>query len=154
STEHYKTAISLCNQVLEISPESAVAYGRLALSYEKLGELHSTFNSNEQRQYYLQSIEHYKNAIEREYDVRTLANMGLAYKRLGESYELKTETIDKLKSYEEAISIFNEVVEKAPDFIDVLEKKGHALVDYLKISIELEQYNRAIECFNEAIETF
>lgn len=154
STEHYKTAISLCNQVLEISPESAVAYGRLALSYEKLGELHSTFNSNEKRQYYLQSIEHYKNAIEREYDVRTLANMGLAYKRLGESYELKTETIDKLKSYEEAISIFNEVVEKAPDFIDVLEKKGHALVDYLTITIELEQYNRARECFNEAVETF
>lgn len=154
SMGHYKTAISLCNQVLEILPESAVVFGRLALSYEKLGELYSTFNSNEQRQYYLQSIEHYKNAIEREYDVRTLANMGLAYKRLGESYELKTETINKLKSYEEAISIFNEVVEKAPDFIDVLEKKGHALVDYLTITIELEQYNRALECFNEAVETF
>lgn len=154
SMQHYEIAISVCNRVLMSSPNHSVAHGRLGLAYEKLGELHATFKRDEQRQYYIHSIEHYQKAKEQEYNVRTLANMGLAYKRLGESYDLNLETMDKVKCYEQAISIYNEILEKVPDFIDVLEKKGHALVDYINILVTLEQYNRALECFNEAVESF
>jgi tetratricopeptide (TPR) repeat protein len=154
SMNHYQKAISLCKQALELSSEDFKAFGTMALAYEKLGELYGSQEYVQQGKCYRQSIQYYEQALSMKEDLRTLTNMGLAYKRLAEHYDAKTEPVEKMKSFERAISIYNQVLQQSPDFIDALEKKGHATVDYMALQIELGQYERAVESFADAVDAF
>lgn len=157
SRANYDHAITLCDTAISKDSHNPSIYGLKALAYEKLGELLGSKNYQAQEECYLKSIEYYNIALsfkdEIDY-IRTLANQGLAHKRLAEHYDRKTNAILKIKNYQQAIDIYNEVLKIAPDFVDALEKKGHALVDYMVLQINLGLYYEAIESFNMAKQTF
>jgi len=154
SMNHYQEAITLCEQALALAPEAKDAFGTIALAYEKLGELYGSQQYEQQGKCYRQSIEYYEKAVNGKEDLRTLTNMGLAHKRLAEHLSVKTDPVEKLKRFEYAISIYNQVLRQSPDFIDALEKKGHATVDYMTLQIELGQYKQSLASFADAVDAF
>ncbi|MCA0150416.1 hypothetical protein LCD52_16645 [Rossellomorea vietnamensis] len=157
SMDHYQSAITICKEAIESKNANPVIHGLIALAYEKLGELYGSSQYEQQGDCYLKSIENYEKALENpdhpEY-VRTLANMGLAYKRLGEHYSAKTHPSDKIRSFQKALAIYDKVLEQSPSFIDALEKKGHASVDYMVLQIELDLLDEALISFREAMDAF
>ncbi|WP_061809009.1 tetratricopeptide repeat protein [Rossellomorea vietnamensis] len=157
SMRYYQKAIDVCKEAIESKKADGVIFGLTALAYEKLGELYGSSQYEKQGECYLRSIENYKKALENpdhpEY-VRTLANMGLAYKRLGEHYSSKTHPADKIRSFQQALEIYDKVLDLSPDFVDVLEKKGHAAVDYMVLQIELNLADEALISFQKALDAF
>lgn len=156
SMENYKRAIYECEKALNLKGSSTVL-AMNALAYEKLGELYGSSYYDLQGECYLKSIEYYEKAL-RYPDVqnytRILTNMGLAYKRLAEHYSVTINLSDKIKSFNQAIAIYDKVLEHSPYFLDAHEKKGHALVDYMVLQIELNLFDEAMESFENAVETF
>ncbi|NMD72617.1 tetratricopeptide repeat protein [Bacillus sp. DNRA2] len=157
SLENYQVAIRACDQALLLSPEDPAVFAMKALAYEKLGELYGSREYDNQGECYRKSIHFYDLALKNKNQInylRVLTNQGLAYKRLAEHYDVNKEPAEKLKSFEQAIMIYDHVLGQSPDFIDALEKKGHAAVDYMVLQIQLGQFERAIETFTEAIDAF
>ncbi|OZM56425.1 hypothetical protein CIB95_11665 [Lottiidibacillus patelloidae] len=150
--ENYTKAISCCDQVSTVESK-----GIEALAYEKLGELLGSTNLEKQGECYHQSVALYKEALQGKTatnNMRLLTNQGLAYKRLAEYYCSKNELPEAMKSFREALSIYERVLEKAPNFVDTLEKKGHASVDYLALLIKVGFYEDALQVFEDAKDAF
>jgi tetratricopeptide (TPR) repeat protein len=157
SLKNYQDAIAACDRALLLKPENPAVFAMKALAFEKLGELYGSRQYALQGECYLKSIHFYDLALGHKDEInylRILTNKGLAFKRLAEHYDVKKEPAEKLKSFEQAIMIYNQVLEQSPDFIDALEKKGHAAVDYMILQIELGQYDRTLETFTEAVAAF
>ncbi|MFE1245853.1 tetratricopeptide repeat protein [Fictibacillus sp. NPDC058756] len=157
SLNNYKSAIAACDEGLKISNDDSKLYAKKALAFEKLGELYGRGQYDLEGECYRKSIYYYQRSLENidvhEY-LRILTNKGLVHKRLGEHYSVKTNPSDKIKSFKQAIHIYDEVLEQSPYFIDALEKKGHATVDYMVLQIELDLLDEAMVSFQEAVATF
>lgn len=157
AARNYNKAIQACDEELVLSEGKAEILALKALAYEKLGELYGDQNHLQQGECYLKSVNFYQQALKTpgliDY-TRTLANMGLAYKRLGEFYSAETQLSEKIKSFKKAIAIYNEVLTASPYFVDALEKKGHASVDYMVLLIEINLLDEAVEIFHEAVASF
>ena len=157
SMENYKRAIYECEKAVKNSKGSSTLLAMNALAYEKLGELYGSSHYDLQGECYLKSIEYYEKAL-KDPDVqnytRILTNMGLTYKRLAEHYSATINLSNKIRSFNQAIAIYDQVLEHSPYFIDAHEKKGHALVDYMVLQIELNLLDEAMESFQSAVDTF
>ncbi|MFD0671005.1 hypothetical protein [Cohnella sp. GCM10027633] len=154
---NYKAAIAACEAAEAMADVPPVIWERKALAYEKLGEFYDGSNPEAQRECCLMSIRTYEQALSRKQDigyVRTLTNLGLAYKRLAESYSTKTESADKSINFRQSLSVYEDVLTQAPNFIDALEKKGHAAVCFMIVQTDLGLYTEAEELFKQAIDAF
>ncbi|MFE8700585.1 tetratricopeptide repeat protein [Cytobacillus sp. FJAT-54145] len=157
SMTNYESALASCDEALKLHQDHSTVLAMKALAYEKLGELYGSSHYEKQGECYQKSIYFYEKALENKQQnhyLRILTNQGLAYKRLAEHYKTTKNPADKLKSFRQAISIYNKVLSQSPEFVDALEKKGHALVDYMALQAELELYDDALGSFYEAVETF
>lgn len=157
SMGNYISAINTCEEAVKHLNGTSNVFALNALAYEKLGELYGSSQYDKQGECYLKSIDYYQKAINHPnvHDhAKTLTNMGLAYKRLGEYYSATTNPSDKISSYKKAIVLYDQVLEHSPYFIDALEKKGHATVDYMILQIELNLLDEAKESFQNAVDSF
>lgn len=153
----YELALDKCLRVVEWGQHSAELYATLGQVHEKLGELQNDEWSQgeaEDLSHFYQSIQAYEQALsskELKDTITIRAHQGLAYKRLAEAIS-KTE--EKLANFHQAISIYNEVIGKAPEYVDGYEMRGHASVDLLDLYADLDQFNNAYESFQLAVESF
>ncbi|WP_449540373.1 hypothetical protein [Ferdinandcohnia sp. Marseille-Q9671] len=157
SKANYQQAIKACMNALEMSSKDSDLFAIVAESNEKLGELYGRKQYELQGECYHKSINYYKKAIETRSltnNIEVHTNMGLAYKRLAEHYSKQADPVKVIDCFEEAIKIYNDVLEQAPDYVDALEKKGHAAVDYMMFQIKIGQYDHALSTFTKAVDTF
>ncbi|MGS2778715.1 tetratricopeptide repeat protein [Robertmurraya sp. GLU-23] len=153
--QSYQLALDKCSRLTEWGEPSAETYATLGQVHEKLGELQNDEGSyGEDLHHFYQSIQAYEQALSSKglKDTITIrAHQGLAYKRLAEAISDKEE---KLAHFHQAISIYNEVIEKAPEYVDGYEMRGHASVDLLDLYADLDQFRPAYESFQLAVESF
>lgn len=155
--ENYRHAIQVGEQAADRLGAISSIDALTALGYEKLGELAEIDAEKNAEEYYTKAIEYYERALRSEDiqdSIRITANMGLAHKRLAEQYSAVDQPSKKIQSFVRALAIYDGVLEQSPDFVDVLEKKGHAAVDYMNLQIELNLYSEAQASFHEAVEAF
>ncbi|ALS74138.1 hypothetical protein AUC31_02195 [Planococcus rifietoensis] len=155
--ENYRHAIQASEQAADKLGGVSSIDALTALAYEKLGELTQLFGDSSAVDCYLKAIEYYERALRSEDiqdSIRITANMGLAHKRLAEQYSAVDEPAKKIQSFVRALAIYDAVLEQSPYFVDALEKKGHAAVDYMNLQIELNLYPEAHLSFHIAVEAF
>ncbi|WP_377887593.1 tetratricopeptide repeat protein [Alkalihalobacillus sp. R86527] len=156
SEANYQNALVQCDEGLKLNHDSVNLLSLKALAYEKLGELSSKVPS-QQGEYYRRSIEYYelasKDSTHKDY-LRIRTNMGLAHKRMGEHLDSNNHLGEKKLSFEKALMIYNEVLEKSPNFVDALEKKGHASIDYMVLLRNIGFYDQSIHYFEIGTEAF
>lgn len=47
--------------------------------------------------------------------------------RLARHYDCNTNVVEKMQCFNQALSIYEKVLEQTSDFVDALEKQGHAV---------------------------
>lgn len=157
ATTNFRHAIQMSAQATGRCGPSSSIEALTALAYEKLGELAAIEADTSSEFWYTKAIESYERALQNDTvqdAIRITANLGLAHKRLAEQYSISEQPSQKIKSFAQALVIYDKVLEQSPYFIDVWEKKGHAVVDYMRLQIELDLYNEAHASFHEAVEAF
>jgi tetratricopeptide (TPR) repeat protein len=138
------------------SPE---LYATLGQVHEKLGELRNDELSQGEStdlSHYYRSIEAYELALtskETKDYITILAHQGLAYKRLAEAMSMD-QVEEKLTTFHQAISIYDQVIEMAPEYVDGYEMRGHASVDLLDLYADLDQFEEAYHYFQLGVESF
>lgn len=155
----YELALDNCSKLLDMGHTSPEMYATLGQVHEKLGELRNDElplgESIDLSHYYL-SIEAYEHALtfkETKDYISTLAHQGLAYKRLAEAMSMD-DIEEKLDNFHHAISIYDQVIERAPEYVDGYEMRGHASVDLLDLYADLNQFEEAYHSFQIGVESF
>jgi tetratricopeptide (TPR) repeat protein len=157
--QFYEMALEKCEEVICLGHGTSSIYAVKGQIYEKLGELEHDEIDEENRDFshFHESISAYDVALkdkEMEQYLSVLANQGLAYKRLAEALPINNMAKEKLLNFTKAISIYKKVVQIAPDYVDVHEMLGHAAVDLLDLSIDMDLFDEAMESFSLAISSF
>ncbi|TCI63155.1 hypothetical protein [Exiguobacterium sp. SH0S2] len=150
----YKLALVHCENGIKLYPGSTTLYANMGLAYEKLGEAYGSEKSLARFNAYLHSLKAYEQSMQHitdENDYWTIVNYGMVHKRLAEYYqdpELKDAHFIK------AIQMYDQVLKKSSTFVECLEKKGHALVDYMIHKIDYADFEMAETLFTQAVNVF
>lgn len=150
----YELALVHCEKGISLHPGSATLYANMGLAYEKLGEAYGAEKSLVQFEAYVHSLQAYEQAMQHvtdENDYWTIVNYGMMHKRLAE-YHQDPELKDA--HFTRAIQMYNHVLKKSSTFVECLEKKGHALVDYMIHKIDDADFEKAEILFRQAVNVF
>jgi tetratricopeptide (TPR) repeat protein len=157
--QSYELALDKCSKLLDMGHTSPEMYATLGQVHEKLGELRNDelpLGESIDLSHYHLSIEAYEHAVtskETKDYITILAHQGLAYKRLAEAMSLD-QVEEKVATFQHAISIYNQVIEMAPEYVDGYEMRGHASVDLLDLYADLDQFEEAYHSFQVGVESF
>ncbi|MEK5442467.1 tetratricopeptide repeat protein [Fredinandcohnia sp. FSL W7-1320] len=157
--QSYELALEKCLQIINGGFASSYIYAVLGEVHEKLGELEhdEVQNENTNISHFFQAIDAYNYALQDkslENYLTVLVHKGLAHKRLAEAYPVNTHAKEKLQSFNQSISFYNEVIQYAPDYVDGYERRGHAATDLLELNVELGNDEEALKNFDLAVNSF
>lgn len=150
----YELALVHCENGIRLYPDSTVLYTHMGLAYEKLGEAYGAEKPLSQFESYVHSLQAYEQSIQHlsdENDYWTIVNYGLAHKRLAEYHQ---DPDLKDAHFTKAIQMYDQVLKKSNTFVECLEKKGHALVDYMIHKIDYANFEMAETLFVQAVNLF
>ena len=150
----YELALVNCENGIELYPDSNTLFANLGLAYEKLGEAYGKKNQLARFDAYLHSLTAYEQSLQSATDETiywTFINYGMVHKRLAEHHQ---DPVLKDYHFNEAICMYNQVLNKSSVFVECLEKKGHALVDYMIHKIDYAEFEKAEKLFIEAAHVF
>lgn len=155
----YFSAIEYCQNAITKGKTDVYTHAILGEAYEKIGEILNEIPDTKENSiaYFKNSISAYDKAlvdvsIPKYLQIKT--RYGLAHKRLAEGYSKTTNYSEKTTYFYKALEIYNEIIEKAPDYVDCYEKRGHAAVDLLELLIEFDDTSKQQEVFQLAVESF
>lgn len=150
----YELALVHCEKGVRLYPDSNTLYANMGLTYEKLGEAYGSKNPLPRFDAYLHSLKAYEQSMQHVTDESiywTIVNYGMVHKRLAEYHQ---DPVLKDLHFKEAIHMYDQVLKKSNTFVECLEKKGHALVDYMIYKIEYDEFEVAEMLFTEAVHVF
>ncbi len=151
----YQKALEYCIKGLVVFPTSNQLQIVKASTFEKLGESYGHLEDlDEQVAFYQKAHEIYNSILPtlKGHDLLTASeDFGLLNKRLA---EIATDDETKKYLFKKAISYYDFVLEDSPFQIDCLEKKGHALTDYMILLIQNSALDDIHSIFKEACSVF
>lgn len=150
----YKLALVYCENGIRLYPISTVLYANMGLAYEKLGEAYGSEKSLARFDAYVRSLQAYEQSMQHmtdENDYWTIINYGMVHKRLAEYHQ---DPQLKDAHFTKAIQIYDHVLMKSSTFVECLEKKGHALVDYMIHKIDHADFDLSETLFLQAVNVF
>jgi serine phosphatase RsbU (regulator of sigma subunit) len=140
------SAITLCLQALDLSKKNKWKNG-IALSHYNIGELY-LFVEN-----YDKSIENYKEALKWYTEVKNKSKMASMYISLGLAYYNKTNILSAEESKKANQLALNNCYQglKIRESLKDSDKIAYAYIPLGSIYEDLEEYDKARECFNKAL---
>ena len=153
---NYLQASKQIDALLKTNEKDTTLNSLAGQCYEKLGELMGYFKlRNEQLRLYKQSIHYLKVAVADEEHPNYLQHvtlLGFSIKRLAGAY--KRQNGDAIGTYNEAIAMYEKVLDIIPHSVDTLEKLGHACTDLMIVAREQKQFAEFQQAFEKAQHAF